>query len=1231
MYYNVRLNNFKTGSHSEFTDFFEGDLIWGAQYVDVLAAPQIPALTQANNIDKSWLAPAAEGPVFNTPIDAFLPIAHFNLRSLDGTNGFIIHGNYGGQKVGSTVSDIGDFNGDGFDDLLISQRHLALQSGGAFILYGTAAGFPAEGSFNTEFASHVDTISSSTSNFATSIGAVVSGAGDFNGDGYDDILLSSYGAPTFSAATGVVYLVLGGPSSGGNSLSLVPNSTDGSMMAINGIAVNDITGRRIDSVGDINGDGFDDIIIGAQQAYNSSGVQTGRAYVLYGSSAALAPSLDLANLDGTNGFYIDGLGLGEGMGFTVSGLGDINDDGLDDFAVSSFTGFTYMVFGAAAGFGTNLDLSTLNGTNGFTLSTPDGADNGQFGTEVSSAGDVNGDGIDDLLIVDRALDIGSQDAAGNAYIVFGRNTGFNSTIDLSTLNGTDGFVVRGFGPADYDFSYMSISGAGDLDGDGLDDFIIGLPLISTNPDYDTGAAYVVFGHALGYNGELLLSALDGSNGFAIHGLPSNRSSTTAFAASVSGAGDLNGDGYADLVIGAYNDNFVNTSGSSFSPSGSAYVIYGGPELRRSVVNLTNAGDTYTLGAGETLYALIGNDIITGSSSNDLVDAGVGDDRVNGLGGHDTLYGGAGNDILTGGAGADELFGGLDNDTLSGNDGNDTLDGGAGNDNLNGGAGADILDGGAGNDRASYSSAALGVIADLEFADNNTRDALGDTYISIEALEGSQHNDSLRGDANNNTLFGRDGNDNLFGRGGNDALYGGAGDDTLNGGAGNDILYGGVGADVLIGGTGIDTASYITSAAGVVFSTAAGGTGGDAAGDTYSGIERFYGSGHNDQITGGASADFLNGLAGDDIINGEGGADRLYGSAGNDTINGGAGNDLLIGGAGADVLNGGTGLDRAVYTSSAVGIIINLANAALSTGEASGDTYISVEWIQGSTHDDTFVGGGNANVLFGLAGNDTIDGGGGNDRLYGGDGNDTVNGGDGADLIYGNGGSDILNGGTGNDLFFASLGGDTYNDTSGTLDTIFYFQSSAAVNVDLVNGGTGGFAQGDSYSGIERIIGSFYDDTILGGAANETFFGGNGDDILNGRAGNDRLTGGNGDDTFQFDTGLSGSNTIFDFTAGAGSVDAIEILGGDPAFDSFAELMAIASEVVISGVTAVRLNFGGGSLVTIRGTTISDLHEDDFIFTSAAEESVLDKNPLLVSEFLQEQIPEEFDPFDVDFF
>ena len=262
----------------------------------------------------------------------------------------------------------------------------------------------------------------------------------------------------------------------------------------------------------------------------------------------------------------------------------------------------------------------------------------------------------------------------------------------------------------------------------------------------------------------------------------------------------------------------------------------------------------------------------------------------------------------------------------------------------------------------------------------------------------------------------------------------------------------------------------------------------------------------------------------------------------------------------------------------------------------------------------------------------LGGGGGSDRLYGGAGNDTINGGDGADLIYGNSGNDILNGDAGNDLFFASLGGDTYNGGAGTLDTIFYFQSTSGVNIDFVNGGTGGFAQGDSYSGVERIIGSLYDDTIIGGSGNETFLGSNGDDVLNGRAGNDRLFGGSGNDTFQFDTALSGSNTIFDFTAGAGSVDVIEILGGDPAFDSFAELMAVASEVLISGQTAVRLSFGGGSLVTIRGTSLSDLHEDDFIFSSAAEENIFtDKSVPLVGELSQDEVQDELAVFDVDFF
>jgi|GEM_PF-5021303 len=184
----------------------------------------------------------------------------------------------------------------------------------------------------------------------------------------------------------------------------------------------------------------------------------------------------------------------------------------------------------------------------------------------------------------------------------------------------------------------------------------------------------------------------------------------------------------------------------------------------------------------------------------------------------------------------------------------------------------------------------------------------------DAIEGTLGDDTIQG--NNGTgdvIAGLAGDDTISGRSGNDTLYGGAGNDSLDGGSGADTLIGGAGADVLDGGSGNDdTASYVGSSAGVTVDLAAGtGSGGDAEGDTLSGIENVIGSDHNDVLTGnssGSGRNTLSGGLGDDTIIGAGGNDTLLGGAGDDSLTGAGGNDTLDGGDGNDTLDGGAGTD-----------------------------------------------------------------------------------------------------------------------------------------------------------------------------------------------------------------------------------------------------------------------------------------------------------------------------------
>jgi Ca2+-binding RTX toxin-like protein len=260
---------------------------------------------------------------------------------------------------------------------------------------------------------------------------------------------------------------------------------------------------------------------------------------------------------------------------------------------------------------------------------------------------------------------------------------------------------------------------------------------------------------------------------------------------------------------------------------------------------------------------------------------------------------------------EDVVGSSFNDSITGDANANGLYGEAGDDTLIGGLGADTLDGGTGTDTASYLNASSAVVLHLAWAQGNTGEAAGDTYTSIENLQGSAYNDYLSGDSTNNTLYGE---------------------------GGDDVLNGGLGADTLVGGSGNDYASYVNTSAAITvdLSNTANNTG-EAVGDTYSSIESLQGSAHNDTLTGDSGNNSFWAEAGDDTI---------YGKAGNDTLLAKAGDDILDGGLGADVLDGGTGTNTAHYGWATAGVTADLATAANNLGEAAGDSYISIENFAG---------------------------------------------------------------------------------------------------------------------------------------------------------------------------------------------------------------------------------------------------------------------------------------------
>ena len=580
---------------------------------------------------------------------------------------------------------------------------------------------------------------------------------------------------------------------------------------IQGDTDGDFAGFSVASAGDINGDGFADVIVGAPSGDDAGG-DAGESYVVFGKAAGFGATvgdrqvIDLTGLSAAEGFIIQGDANYDNSGTSVASAGDVNGDGYADMIVGSpfaasggsYAGEAYVVFGKATGFGVDsgghklVDLSDLSPADGFLVQGRTGG--GAAGFSVSTAGDVNGDGFADL-VVGAPFGAGNGNYAGEAYVVFGKASGFGAevagrqVVDTINLAPADGFTIQGESTGDA--ADWSVAAAGDVNGDGFADLILGAPH-NDNGGTNAGQAYVVFGKASGFGTEvdglqvLDLATLSAAEGFLIQGdMPFDSASF-----SVSSAGDVNGDGYADMIVGALDGDDAGPE------AGEAYVVFGKASGFGTEVSGRQVLDLGSLAPGEGV-------VIQGDQSADRAGRSVssaGD--VNGDGYADLIVGAPFGDSGANAGAAYVVFGKA---TLLGTEvnGRQVLD----VSNLTDHDGFTIQ-GDTTADEAGWSVAAAGDVngdgfADLmvgaPFGDDGGVDA-GEAYVvfggpSCDCDAPAPVTSTGTGAAE--SLIGNAGNDNLSGGGGADVFHAGAGDDVMQIGDLSFLLAdGGTGRDVL---------------------------------------------------------------------------------------------------------------------------------------------------------------------------------------------------------------------------------------------------------------------------------------------------------------------------------------------------------------------------------------------------------------------------------------------------
>ncbi len=436
-------------------------------------------------------------------------------------------GNQEMANYGIAVSTAGDVNGDGYDDVIVGAWGYTdgeLREGAAFVYLGSEDGL-AESPCWTQQSNNED----------ARFGHAVSSAGDVNGDGYDDIIIGAHYYSNGDTREGAAFVYLGSPSG--------PSSTAAWIVEGNQYAA--YLGKAVSAAGDVNADGYADVIVGVPGYYGGQSNE-GQARVYLGSASGLAS---------TYVWSAESNQVDSRFGSAVSEAGDVNADGYCDVIV----GARMYDYGEIDEGLVMVYHGTSYGLQSTAAWYKDGNQAGaRFGSAVSTAGDINGDGYADVIIGAPAYDNGENDE-GKVWIYFGSPDGLRFNASW-TQEGNS--TTAWFGAA--------VSGAGDVNGDGLTDVIIGAPYYD-GTYADEGAAYVYHG----YTGPLSWLPLWTQEGGAIE---------DRFGTSVASAGDVNGDGFDDVIIGASGyDNGQESEGGAFA-------YYGSPTGLSPVVNWTAESD-----------------------------------------------------------------------------------------------------------------------------------------------------------------------------------------------------------------------------------------------------------------------------------------------------------------------------------------------------------------------------------------------------------------------------------------------------------------------------------------------------------------------------------------------------------------------------------------------------------------------------------------------------------------